>query len=145
MGTASHLMDLLTSHQHSICSNCHRLSTMFGVFLGLFQSVTQHVSLLCCIHSSKPRTRFSSQLAQLERKQDSKITLHTILPLPSRASTDEACGTLRMICRAAGKQDTLQILSQQVLGELIRLFGTALQACPGEPTALEMACAPVAV
>lgn len=136
-------MDLLTSHRHSICSNCHRLSATLGFsgFVSVCYSAGKF-ALPRSLQQAAGKVLLSASLPQ--EKTDSKITLlYAILSLPSRVSSDEARGAPCVICRAAGKQDALQILSQQVLGELIRLFRTASQGCPGEPTALQTPCASI--
>lgn len=99
-------MDLLTSHRHSICSDCHRLGAMFGVFFPDLISACYSAGTFawpCSPQQAAPKVLLSASPAREET--DSKITLvHAILSLPSRASTDEGFwGSVRDLqsCREA--------------------------------------------
>lgn len=127
-----------TQHLHSVpqahlgCSGLVSVCYSAGTFALLAGS-----SELC--------ERFSSSSPGLRENNTKQHLVHVVLSVPSWASWQQAGGALGVTCRAAGKQDALQSSLSKCWENSCVLLGMALQGCPGEPAALQMPCAPLAV
>lgn len=118
-------------------------SADFWGFLVLFQLVTPQVPLLCCVHTSKLRPRFSSQLAKLrENRQQNNACARHCVSLPSCDSSDEACGAPCMICREA------RCFTNPLSGSPGRThpsFRDSTAGMPWRTSCTQTPCAPLAV
>lgn len=120
-----------------------RDSADFWGFPVLFQPVTPQVPLLCCVHTSKLRPRFSSQLTELrENTQQNNACARDCVSLPSCDSSNEACRAPCVICREA-RHFTYPLSGSP--GRTHPSFWDSTAGMPWRTSCTQMPCAPLAV